>query len=375
VSTEVVVIGGGVAGASAAYTLARNGARVTVVDRRFDGEATAAGAGIISIGASARFDATMFSLGKAAAAFYPTMIEQLADDGETNTGYDVVGALHIAIDDEEAARLPGLMSDVQARQSDGLTGLGELSLVSNAEARELFPPMREIAGALYIPGAARVVGRLLRESLLNAARKHGARVIDGEGTVVHEGGQASGVQVDDQTIAADAVIIASGAWSSSIGASIGVIIPVYPQRGQIVHLDVPDIPTGTWAIVVGYHSHYIVTFPTNRVVVGATREDAAGFDYRMTAAGVNEDLSEALRIAPGLASATLQEVRIGFRPASPDGLPIMGAVGEQSNIYVCTGHGPSGLQLAPYSGAAIADMVLGKPVAADLSAMSPARFP
>jgi D-amino-acid dehydrogenase len=238
----------------------------------------------------------------------------------------------------------------------------------------MFPPLREIVGAVYMPGAARVVGRLLRESLLAAARKRGAEVVEGEGSVVLMGGRASGVRVEDQTIAADAVIVASGAWSSTIGESLGVNIPVYPQRGQIVHLDVPETSTSTWAIVVGYHSHYIVTFPTNRVVVGATREDTPGFDYRMTASGVNEDLSEALRIAPGLATATLHEVRVGFRPASPDGMPILGLAGDVSNVYICTGHGPSGLQLAPYSGAAIADMVLGTPVAADLSPMSPARF-
>jgi D-amino-acid dehydrogenase len=363
-----------VAGASAAYRLALGGARVTLVDRRFEGEATSAGAGIIAIGASQNFSDKLFSLGSAAATFYPDMIAQLASDGETNTGFSVVGGLHIAIDEDEAARLPGLVAEVQSRQARGLSGLGEVAQIPASEAQGMFPPLREIVSAMYIPGAARVDGRLLRASLVQAARKRGATTIEGEGSVIVESGRASGVRVGDQTIAADAVIVAAGSWSAQIGETLGVTIPVYPQRGQIVHLAIPDTDTSRWPIVVGYHSHYLVTFPSNRVAVGATREETAGFDYRNTAGGVQEVLNEALRIAPGLTSATLHEMRIGFRPASPDGLPMMGTVGDLENVYLCTGHGPIGLQLAPYSGAAIADMVLGKPVAADLGPMSPARF-
>src|SRR5258708_5061303 len=87
---------------------------------------------------------------------------------------------------------------------------------------------------------------------------------------------------------------------------------------------------------------------------GATRESAGGFDVRMTAGGVYEALGEALRVAPGLATATLKEVRVGLRPASPDGLPLLGRLPGYENVLVATGHGASGLQLGPYSGALMA---------------------
>jgi D-amino-acid dehydrogenase len=100
----------------------------------------------------------------------------------------------------------------------------------------------------------------------------------------------------------------------------------------------------------------------------------------MTAGGVREALDEALRVAPGLADATLQEVRIGLRPASPDGLPLLGRIPGSARLYVATGHGASGLQLGPYSGALVADLALGQSsatdlgVGLDLTPFAPGRF-
>ena len=150
-------------------------------------------------------------------------------------------------------------------------------------------------------------------------------------------------------------------------------LPIYPQRGQILHLQGPEEASG-WPIIVGFHSHYILTFPEGRVVAGATREDHAGFDVRQTAGGVREALSEALRVAPGLVDTTLREVRIGLRPASPDGLPILGAVPDCENVYLATGHGASGLQLGPYSGALVANLALGKKPLLDLAPFAVERF-
>ena len=116
------------------------------------------------------------------------------------------------------------------------------------------------------------------------------------------------------------------------------------------------------------------------MVAGATRESDSGFDPRMTAGGVREALDEALRVAPGLADATLQEVRVGLRPASPDGLPLLGRFPGCERLYVATGHGASGLQLGPYSGALVADLALGQSstpdmgVGLDMEPFAPARF-
>src|SRR5215211_7297059 len=119
-SSEVVVIGGGVLGWSAAYELARSGTAVTVIDRGDEGQATAAGAGIIAPGTSFKAPDTSFELSKAAVEHYPRLLAALAEDGETNTGYEAVGALFIAANDEEATRLPGALEAMRERRDAGM---------------------------------------------------------------------------------------------------------------------------------------------------------------------------------------------------------------------------------------------------------------
>jgi D-amino-acid dehydrogenase len=159
-----------------------------------------------------------------------------------------------------------------------------------------------------------------------------------------------------------------------LGDALGLRLPVEPQRGQIIHLKLAGTDVGRWPIIQGYFEHYLLTFRPDRVVIGATREAGSGYDVRMTAGGVQWVLSEGLALAPGLASATIAEIRIGLRPMSPDGYPIIGRAPGFANVYLCTGHGPSGLQLCPISGAAVAAMIRGAAPEIDLSAFAPERF-
>jgi glycine/D-amino acid oxidase-like deaminating enzyme len=276
---EVVVVGGGLVGVSAAYRLACRGAHATLVDRADAGQATAAGAGILSPGNRWPHGSVLLPLVRAATNHYAGLLARLADDGEHATGYAVVGAVHPARSADEAAGLAEVARTAAARQAAGFHHVGEVRMIG------------------------------------------------------------------------DAVV-----------------------RGQIAHLLLPGADTGRWPIVLGFGSHYLLGFPGGRVVAGATREDGAGYDPRPTAAGVHEVLGEALRAAPGLAGATLYEVRVGLRPTSRDGLPILGPVPGHPNLHLATGHGPYGLQVGPWSGAAVADLVLGDPVGLDLGPYSAGRF-
>jgi len=371
--SDVVVIGGGIVGASAAYHLARGNLSVTLVDRADWGQATAAGAGIISPATSVTPPAAYFPLSFKAVEHYPTLLANLAEDGETETGYEVAGALFVATSGAEAARLPAVQRLVEERRLAGVSHIGMVSRVGAAGARELFPALGHIEDAFHVAGAARVDGRLLRDALQRAARKHGAAILRGDAVLARDG-EGAQVTVDGRVLPTDAVVIAGGAWSNRLAETLDVALPVYPQRGQILHLDMRETETGRWPIVLGFHAHYILTFPRHRVVAGATREDDAGYDDRVTAGGAHEALGEALRVAPGLASATLREARVGLRPASPDNLPILGAAPGLHNVYLATGHGASGLQLGPYSGALVADLLQRKPLPLDLMPFAPGRF-
>lgn len=373
-SPDVVIIGGGLVGWSAAYRLVRDGVRVTVVDRADPGFATHASAGIIAPGTSFRPIPAFYPFASAGVAYYPTLIAELAEDGETDTGYEVVGGLFIARTDDEAAKLPESLQIITERRDAGMGNIGDLSIIDSATAQSLFPPLAPIAAAIYLTDAARVNGGPLRDALRRAAEKRGATAITGTGTPVLDRDRVNRVQIDDLILPTDAVVIAGGAWSTNLGDHLGIRLPVGPQRGQIIHLDLPETDTGSWPIVQGYFDHNLLTYRPNRVVIGATRESDSGYEVRATAGGVHRVLSQALSVAPGLATATIADIRIGLRPLSPDGLPIIGRAPGLSNVYLCTGHGPTGLQVGPISGAAVASMIRGIAPEIDLSAFTPDRF-
>jgi glycine/D-amino acid oxidase-like deaminating enzyme len=106
------------------------------------------------------------------------------------------------------------------------------------------------------------------------------------------------------------------------------------------------------------------------VVLGATREDA-GFDDRVTAGGLGGLFAAAAGLAPGLADATVVETRVGLRPVTPDGLPLLGALTE--GLVIAAGNGPEGLTAGPWTGRTAAALALGEQPPADLTAFDPAR--
>jgi D-amino-acid dehydrogenase len=220
-----------------------------------------------------------------------------------------------------------------------------------------------------------VDGRLLAGALLRAAESRGLTVLrTGAERLLIDSGTVAGVVASGEEVRARGVLIAGGAWSPELAGQLGLMLPIAPQRGQIVHLGLPGVATGNWPIITAFHGHYMVPWPDGRVVVGATRETGSGFAPHTTAAGLNEVLSEALRVAPGLAEASIADIRVGLRPATPDSLPVLGAVPGVRNVYIAAGHGATGLQLGPYSGKLMADLLLGNPLQNDISAFSPTRF-
>jgi D-amino-acid dehydrogenase len=173
---DVIVIGGGIVGASAAYHLARAGVRTTLIDQARPGQATAAGAGIISPGTTYNSPTAYFPLAFQAVAYYENLLALLAEDGQTSTSYETVGLLHVATSQEEAERLPILLCLFEERRAAGVKNIGELHLLTGQEARALFPALGNIHGAIYSADSARLNGRLMRDALRAAAQLRGVRI-------------------------------------------------------------------------------------------------------------------------------------------------------------------------------------------------------
>jgi D-amino-acid dehydrogenase len=359
---DVLVVGGGVVGATAAYLCAREGLRTTLIDRADEGRATDAGAGIIAPATSVRHEA-LFEFGLRAGRYYPALLDQLAEDGGGDTGYARCGDLRVAVAEDELPALAHLVSLVTARRRRlGVPAPDDVRAISPDEAGRLFPPLARPLGAVFDRTAARIDGRLLNQALLRAAAYRGiAAVRAGVDRLLLDGGRVTGAEAGGQTYRAGHVVVAGGAWSPALGEQLGVRVPVAPQRGQIAHLHVPDRPTADWPVVHAFRDHYIVSWAGGRVVAGASRETGSGFDPRLTAGGVRDVLAEALRVAPGLTGAGILEIRVGLRPLSADGLPVLGPVPGVAGAYLATGHGPSGLTLGPYSARLVCDLLLGRP--------------
>ncbi len=372
---DVAVIGGGIVGASVAYRLARQGARVCVIDRQDVGQATAAGAGILPPLDHFSGVRAMLPLVREARRYYPELMAALAEDGETETGYAVVGSLQVATSASEAEQLEELRGECEQRRAEGFLHIGELTLLDGVQARRHFPLLSgQVLRALHASGAARVDGRRLLSALRRALERHGARWTEASAEPELAAGRVVGVRTPAGVWPADAVVIAGGVWSGTAAARLDLPVPLRPQRGQLVHLELTGTDTSLWPIVLGFGTHYLLSFAPNRIVVGATREDTAGYAALETAGGLHCVLGQAFQLAPGLARAHMLEARVGLRPVSADGLPILGRSPKHPNLYVAAGHAGYGLEVGPYSGAAVADLISGQPVPVDLGPFAPARF-
>ncbi|WP_134684057.1 NAD(P)/FAD-dependent oxidoreductase [Brevibacillus migulae] len=360
---KCIVVGAGILGASTAYQLAKAGADVIIVDRADKGQATDAAAGIICPWLSQRRNQAWYQLAKGGARFYPSLIEELEQEGEMQTGYRRVGALSIH---KDLQKLEEMVKRAEKRKADA-PEVGEIALLSPKEAKYLFPPLADEYGAVHISGAARVDGRALRDALLRAAQRHGASYVNGDAVLQHEGTRITGVQVGSDRIDGDTIVVCAGAWADQLLEPLGVHFKVTYQKAQILHLELPAADTDSWPVVIPPNDQYMLAFENGRIVVGATHEnDVDGFDTRLTAGGMHEVLNKALDTAPAIADGTFLEARVGFRPFTPGFLPVIGSLPGWDGILVANGLGASGLTMGPYIGFQLAKLALDMELDIDL---------
>lgn len=363
---EVVIVGAGIAGAAAAQALVAEGVRVVLVDANLAGSASLAGAGIVStVAASPAPDAwlsTLFS----GVAHYRTLCESLEISDPAAMGFHQVGTL-ITCPPEDGAALEVIRRRaiaLGAKYGDSDVGVPES--VDEHELRMRMPLLADDMIGLLLPQAARLDARVLRGVLLEAVVRGGAQIERGRAVLVIERGRVAGVRVEGHLIPAQVVIDATGAWSARL--------PVTALKGQLVHLRLRGTETARLPIVQSLAGNYILGFPRGRIVVGATREPAAEDDPRPTAAGLLRVLADALPLAPGLADAEFLEQRAGFRPVSPDGIPIVGSDPEVAGLVHVGGLGTWGLATGPYLGRLAAYVALGEQLPASAAILDPGRL-
>ncbi len=352
-SFDVAVVGGGIVGLSCAWRAARRGARVAVVERAEPpAGATRVAAGMLApVGELAFGEPELLEMTLAAAELYPEFVAELEAASGVDAGYRRDGALHVALDRDEAAELR------RVHELQRSLGLGAEWLPPR-RCRELEPGLApSLNGGVHAPGEASVDPRALTAALLAAlAAQDGVEVMTGSGVeaALLDGERVAGVRTESGAeLRAAATVLAAGAWSGrATWLPEAARPPVRPVKGQIVELRARD-GAAPCAGIVASERVYLVPRPDGRLIVGATVEER-GFDAAVTAGGVHELLREAYRLLPEVAELELVEAAAGLRPGTPGNLPLVGPSPVEGLLWA-TGHYRNGILLAPLAANALAD--------------------
>jgi len=366
---DVVVVGCGVIGASIAYYLASGGAKVVILERgQAGGHASRASAGLLHPISDPDAPEAFRLLSDASFAMFSALVAAIREQTGIDAGLRQVGWLRVAL--QEAAA-----DDLRARFRVAAPHGHLAEWLSPEEVWAMEPNLSTAAVAgLRLPAGAQVNARMLQQGLLEAAARRGAKLRIGAeaASFVVQTGAVAGVTLSDgEVVLGGHTVVAAGAWSAGLLNQLGLSTPVRPLRGQIILLQAR--PPQPLSQIVFCSDVYLSPQVDGSTILGATYEDV-GFDDRPTAVGLSFLLLNGIRVAPAYANATFLEARIGLRPSSPDGMPILGAVPGWDGVSLAIGHSADGVLLSPITGLLIAQRVLGQSPDMSLEPFSLHRF-
>ena len=330
-----VVVGAGLHGCALAWELARRGGDVVLVERGVPGaEASTAAAGILAptveawahpsaaAGADGSEEGVAAWMGRESLRLYPAWVRQMEAASQL--------------------RVPLNLGGVIVAGDAGPPGSRSLKAAERAEVEPGLAPERP---AWMVDGEGWLDPKALAPAVHAAALAAGVRVVQAEVLGVREGevrtaaGALQGV-----------VVVCAGAWTAQVPGLTA--LPVRPLRGQVLSLR-PPAGFRLDHVVFGAGG-YLVPRADGRVLVGSTMEDV-GFARGVTPEGLAKLRATAHQLCPQLIDAVELETWSGFRPSTPDGLPLLGTV---HGVWVASGHHRNGILLAPYTALSVADAIL-----------------
>ena len=354
---HVVVCGGGVIGACTAYFLARRGIKVTVVERS-------------AVASSAS--------GKAGGFLALDWCTGSALDALARRSFALHVSLHKEVDGDWAyQRMTAYSGRVLPERAKRRHAATRLSWLSDSVVIDSRLSTTETTAIVH--------PRSFTWAMMNAAQKHGARLQHGEVTGVARRGDAiKGVEVDGETIRADAVVIAMGPWSLRAAEWLRVPAVFGQQSPSLVYDTASDVPAEALFLEYEENSGNAVTvevFPRadGSTHVTAFSEQAA---LPMDPADVKPEADTIIRLqaicerlSPAFRAARIIARQACFRPVTQDGLPLIGKVPGSTGAYIGTGHNVWGILNAPATGEALAELVAGGIAeTTDLTPFDPARL-
>jgi glycine oxidase len=339
-TTDVIIAGGGIIGASLAWRLAQRGARVTVIERgRWGGEASEAAAGMLAPGGEVERAGGFAAMCIESAAEYPEFVGELEDAGSGRIDYRGCGAIELAASEDEARALAlrverqrklGIQVELEVPGGPGVVSAHYPAdaVVRPADVMACLRPACERAGVTIREGVAVDSVRLARRSV--------------------EVGTPSG------RCFAETAVIAAGAWSSAISVQGAPPLPEsYPVRGHLISYDLPPASAGP----ILRHGHtYILHRSTGETIAGTTHEEV-GFDREIDQAAVADIRRRAALLMSQLAGLEPARVWNGFRPQVRGPGPVLDRW-QDSPLWLAYGHYRNGILLAPLTARRLSQAIL-----------------
>ena len=325
---RVAIAGAGIIGLASAWKLARRGWRATVFDSREAArEASWAAVGMLAPGGEIDSNAALARMAIRSLGLYPEFVRDLEEDSGLTVEYQSCGAVEVAFDE------PGLAAlTAKAARQSAIGIASEPCRYCNWEARRY--PADCIVDPLSV-----------NEALVAACNQRGVEIREHE-PVTEVVGNGSGVRTLQGEYVADRVLIAAGAWSSTLFPGLP---PVYPVRGHLLYF---DMEPGLLTTIVRNRHTYLLQRESGGIVAGSSMEDT-GYDRTLDTAVIEDIHRRAAKLLPALADAKPMDYWNGLRPATDVG-PVLGRLGA-TNVWTAYGHFRNGILLAPDTAQGIAE--------------------
>lgn len=368
-TSEVAVVGGGVAGCAAAYYLARAGVKATVIEREGVGtQASGYSAGGLNPLQGAGIPGPLAHLATESFRMHLGLWDELQSEARVDYQGRIISLVKVGFDEADLPEMQETLDIFQAAKTDGFSA----HWLDRAEVLDLEPRIApNLIRGLYAYGNAALDSYLYTLALAKAAEKYGATVRSGTVKGLGRSGQrATSVLLEDGEVACGQVVLALGPWSQEAESWLGIPIPVEPLKGEILRMELPGPPP---AHDFSCNSGFLNPKADGRIWCGTT-EERRGFDKKTSASARRSILKGAIKLMPAMAQARLVQQTACLRPVTSDWLPIIGRAPGWDNVYLATGAGKNGILLSPGMGKAVADLITHGSTKIPIGPYSPERF-
>ncbi len=369
-ANDVVVIGGGVMGLTAAWRLARRGLSVTLLEQgRCAQAASRAALGALWPPPMVQAGA-MQQLYRQSLWGYKAFIEVLQDASGLHVDYLRRGKLEL-LNSAEAFRVAGEQCVAANASWPALDNQPVMQQLTSAQIKAHEPEMADAPfGAQFCRWSGQVHVDQLLEALLAACVKAKVQIYEGMriDRLESVGDKVTSARTGTTRYAGEKFLLCAGIGLPLIAVKDKVSPPITPVKGQALLLRMRKEVIGH---ILKSGRIFLVPWSDGRILVGSTTEPEAGFDTTNTAGGIGLLLQGAMEIVPALQSTVVERVWAGLRPTGPKHRPVMGKALGYDNVFVCAGHFKIGIGLAPLAGELMAELICTGQTSHDISGFAP----